>query len=561
MGPDDVTFLKERNSFGEIDLTKIMLPLLLFLFSLLEFSRQTNAIFRPYWSQRNHSDTSFHIPFSALELEGPKKKSPKMQYYTDLAKNFSLDYRCEKGLAVSIAWHTYSPYTIRYETRNKGIPGLTVDGMFSGILKAALSSCCHKETKVLFGKFLNSVRNAEDHIEHDTFDLTFPLYGYDSSANSFRDRAFIGVVTAPRVILLAHNEQQDKTRTHIADLKTIANAWPMLVFILVTASLSGIIIWFLDHTSNPEDFPPPFFQGSWEGFWWALGTLTTVGYGDRSPKSPLGRVFCILCIIAGVIIVSIFSALVTTSLFASTAMVFKINGSKLGAVNGSEEFKLGVTMNADVSVFPHVMKMTQALLAHEIDGALVDNYVLTTVNFIQKAPIRIERYVDHQIIYGVVLAKNSSKLEKCVRKFLSNHPQEVFEIIASNLASLKNPTDDENQQLKAAGLFYQEEIFELVVYVILGLAVAFFLVGILWEFFCRRPKLRNQRMQFAPTETYSINDDEVKIHRCDNSSRNKLDDIISEYQIIHDRWIEKLKKLRDKESAADGASEALHCWE
>ena len=163
-----------------------MLPLLLFVFSLLEFSRQTNAIFLPYWSKRNQSDTSFHIPFSALELEGPKKKSQKVQYYTDLAKNFSLDYRCEKGLAVSIAWHTYSPYTILYRTKNKGILGLTVDGMFSGILKAALSSCCHKETKVLFGKFLNSVRNAENHIEDDTFDLTFPLYGYDSSSNSFR---------------------------------------------------------------------------------------------------------------------------------------------------------------------------------------------------------------------------------------------------------------------------------------------------------------------------------------------------------------------------------------
>ncbi|XP_068753167.1 uncharacterized protein [Montipora capricornis] len=532
-----------------------MLPLLLFAFSLLEFSPQTNAIFLPYWSKRNHSDTAFHIPFNALELEVPKRKSQKMQYYTDLAKNFSLDYRCEKGLAVSIAWHTYSPYTNIYQPKNKRIPGLTVDGMFSGILKAALSSCCHKDTKVLFGKLLKSVRNAENHIEDDTFDLTFPLYGYDSSASSFRDRAFIGVVTAPRVILLAHNEQQDKTRTHIL-ISTIANAWPMLVFILVTASLSGIIIWFLDHTSNPGEFPPPFLRGSWEGFWWALVTMTTVGYGDRSPKSVLGRVFCILWIITGVIIVSIFTALVTASLSASTVQVFKIHGSKIGAVNGSEEFKLGVTMNADMKVFPHVMKLTQALLAHEIDGALVDNYVLThSLNLIQEAPIRVERYVDHQITYGVVLAKNSSKLEKCVRKFLRNHPQEVFEIIASNLVPLKNPTDDENQQLKAAEeLFYQEEIFEVVMYVGLGVAVAFFLIGILWEFICRRPKLRNQRMQFAPTGTYSINDDEVKLHPCDNSSRDKLDDMIAEYQLFHDRWIEGLKKLRDKESAADGAS-------
>jgi len=61
---------------------------------------------------------------------------------------------------------------------------------------------------------------------------------------STRDRAFISVVRAPRVILLIHNEKQTKTQTHVL-ITTIANAWPMLLFILVTASLSGIIIWFL----------------------------------------------------------------------------------------------------------------------------------------------------------------------------------------------------------------------------------------------------------------------------------------------------------------------------
>ena len=84
------------------------------------------------------------------------------------------------------------------------------------------------------------------------------------------------------------------------------------------------------------------------------------------------------------------------------------------------------------------MKMTEALLAHEIDGALVDNYVLThSLNLIQKEPIRIERYIDHSITYGVVLPKNSSRFEKCVRSFLQNHPQEIFEIIADNLVPLK----------------------------------------------------------------------------------------------------------------------------
>lgn len=164
-----------------------MLSLLLFVFTLYQFTPETGAIFLPYWSKRNHSESSFHIPYTSLALENKKTFfGKKLQYYSELTKNYSLDYRCANGLPISIAWHQYSPYTTVIQTKYKGIPGLTVDGMFPGILNAAVSDCCHKDTEVSFGKFLKSVRNAEKHIEEDTFDMTFPLYGYDTSSNSFR---------------------------------------------------------------------------------------------------------------------------------------------------------------------------------------------------------------------------------------------------------------------------------------------------------------------------------------------------------------------------------------
>lgn len=162
-----------------------MLSVFLIAISVLEFSPVTKAIFLPYWSKRNLSDSSFFVPMTTLEMEN-RRKSPELMYYADLAKNFSLDHRCENGLALSIAWHTYPPYALFYQTKHKKIVGLAADGMFPGILKAALSSCCHKNSTVLFGKLLKSVRSAENHIDEDTFDFTFPLYGYDSSANSFR---------------------------------------------------------------------------------------------------------------------------------------------------------------------------------------------------------------------------------------------------------------------------------------------------------------------------------------------------------------------------------------
>lgn len=158
-----------------------MFSLLFLIATLTKFAPETEAIFLPYWSKRNHSETSFHIPFSTLALDNSPRRSKKLQDYFDLATNYSLDYRCATGLPISIAWHVYSPYTTVYQTKNKGSTGLTVDGMFPAILKAALSGCCNKNSDVLFGKLSKSVRSVENDIEKDRFDLTFPIYGYDNS--------------------------------------------------------------------------------------------------------------------------------------------------------------------------------------------------------------------------------------------------------------------------------------------------------------------------------------------------------------------------------------------
>jgi len=66
------------------------------------------------------------------------------------------------------------------------------------------------------------------------------------ASTQFKDFPFIPIVTAPRVVLLVPDQlfQELNSRTQVL-LRTIFNTWPMLIFIVVSAMLSGLIVWLL----------------------------------------------------------------------------------------------------------------------------------------------------------------------------------------------------------------------------------------------------------------------------------------------------------------------------
>jgi hypothetical protein len=42
-----------------------------------------------------------------------------------------------------------------------------------------------------------------------------------------------------------------------------------------------------------------------ESFWYAIVSLTTIGFGDISPTTTLGRIFGSLCVITGVLMIGL----------------------------------------------------------------------------------------------------------------------------------------------------------------------------------------------------------------------------------------------------------------
>lgn len=70
--------------------------------------------------------------------------------------------------------------------------------------------------------------------------------------------------------------------------------------ILITGIIiAGHMTWVCERESNTAMFPRNMQAGGQQGVWWAMITVSTVGYGDTLPKSGAGRVITMLWIVIG----------------------------------------------------------------------------------------------------------------------------------------------------------------------------------------------------------------------------------------------------------------------
>ncbi len=86
----------------------------------------------------------------------------------------------------------------------------------------------------------------------------------------------------------------------------------MVLFFIITAILiflSASGIYFFENEAQPDRFCSIFHS-----LWWAIVTLTTVGYGDVFPITVVGKLFTFFVLIIGVGVVTVPAGLVATAL-------------------------------------------------------------------------------------------------------------------------------------------------------------------------------------------------------------------------------------------------------
>ena len=81
----------------------------------------------------------------------------------------------------------------------------------------------------------------------------------------------------------------------------------IVVTTLVIVIVGGVAMRILDHHE---------YSNIWLGMWWSLQTVTTVGYGDVTPKNAPGKLVGALVMLQGIAFLAIITAAITSTFVA-----------------------------------------------------------------------------------------------------------------------------------------------------------------------------------------------------------------------------------------------------
>lgn len=151
--------------------------------------------------------------------------------------------------------------------------------------------------------------------------------------------------------------------------------WIFIIFFF------GFIIWLFERKKNPEHFREGW-TGIWDGLWWSVVTMTTVGYGDKSPKSNGGKMVALIWMFSGLLFISGLTASVASSLTVNqlswnSKSIIDFKERKSGTIKstGTEDY-LENHFFKKIVPYSGLTEGLNGLLNEEVDAFLYDEPIL-----------------------------------------------------------------------------------------------------------------------------------------------------------------------------------------
>jgi len=153
-------------------------------------------------------------------------------------------------------------------------------------------------------------------------------------------------------------------------LKVIAGVFAGLL-------LTTLLIWLIERKRNAEHFGGKAYQGLGSALWFAVVTMTSVGYGDKAPMSALGRLVAGLWMFAGLLLLTAYTAAVASTIASSQTRFVITSGTDLrhytnGVLAGDAAQTSLETLGARTVAFESIEEALSKLAVGELDTVVAD---------------------------------------------------------------------------------------------------------------------------------------------------------------------------------------------
>ena len=211
-----------------------------------------------------------------------------------------------------------------------------------------------------------------------------------------------------------------------------------LIGVFLAMLLVSVLIWLLERRHKTGHFKGGI-HGIGAALWFSAVTMTTVGYGDKTPATVAGRFIAICWMFVGVLLVSAFTATVTSSMSASRlnnsiSRLSDFHHLTCGVLKGSESEELAQRFGVNIVAYESIEKALRAMVRKEIDATIADKISL---NYLQRefaksmppARFEIPEFTIRNAILAIPMRSHHpdyEKINQCLLDLTSSSDWEAF---------------------------------------------------------------------------------------------------------------------------------------
>lgn len=220
--------------------------------------------------------------------------------------------------------------------------------------------------------------------------------------------------------------------------------YAIIIFLFILA-IVGTLLWLAERKKNPDEFPQEPARGIANGMWCAIVTMSTTGYGDRSPSTLWGRIIAgswmVISIVFATTMVAGIASTLTLSGFATNTIskAEQLQNKKVAVINDSPAEDLVNKYNGQPIYVQSLQEGYNLLTRQKADAIVYDRaqllYFLKT-HHNDEIAVSPNEYLQQG--YGFVVSSGSSLLKQINIGLLSlQESGRIDQIISTRLGKNK----------------------------------------------------------------------------------------------------------------------------